>query len=184
MERIVEATRNVFLSHGYSGTTIDEITRVAGVSRASFYTYFPTKRDVLLAVGAHAASESVTMIERLVPIGCTLAGMTEWVTEYFEFCDMYGSFAFAWTQAAQEDEKIRTAGMKRHLSICRKFGKVLEQSAGSRSPDSTALGITAFSTLERTWNYGQLYADTVDRPVLIEQVVHMLWSATRSNTGN
>lgn len=182
VERIVEATREVFLSHGYSGTTIDEIARIADVSRASFYTYFSSKREVLLAVGAHAASESVRMTERFVPIGSTLAGMTEWVTDYFDFCDVHGSFAFAWTQAAQEDEEIRVAGMKRHLSICRQFGKVLERSAGRRSRDSTALGVTAFSTLERTWHYGQLYADTVERRVLIEQVARMLWSAARLDT--
>ena len=49
INRIIEATRDVFLTRGYSGTTIDEIARLADVSRASFYTYFPSKRDVLIA---------------------------------------------------------------------------------------------------------------------------------------
>lgn len=32
---ILDATREVFLTHGYAGTSIDDITTLAGVSRAS-----------------------------------------------------------------------------------------------------------------------------------------------------
>src|SRR4030081_1073131 len=64
--RILDATKKIFLIRGYTGTTIDEITRVANVSRASFYTYFPSKRDVLLAVGADSASAAGALIKGLV----------------------------------------------------------------------------------------------------------------------
>ena len=46
-------------------TTIDEITRVASVSRASFYTYFPSKRDVLLALGKDSLVVGASLIDRL-----------------------------------------------------------------------------------------------------------------------
>jgi hypothetical protein len=48
--------REVFLTRGYAGTTVDEIARIADVSRASFYAYFPSKREVLLALGAPSKS--------------------------------------------------------------------------------------------------------------------------------
>ena len=108
--RIIDATRDVFLSHGYSGTTIDEIARVAEVSRASFYTYFSSKREVLLAVGAHTASESVRLIERLGDEGTTRARLTDWVVDYFDFLDVHGSFSFAWTQAAQKTRRSAPRG--------------------------------------------------------------------------
>ncbi len=177
--RIVEATREVFQSHGYSGTTVDEITRVADVSRASFYTYFPSKREVLLAVGAHAASGSVAIIERLPEYGTSRSGLAVWVAEYFDFLDVHGSFSFAWTQAAHEDDTIRTAGMKRHLSICRTLGQRLTETAGRAAEHPTELGLVASSTLERAWGYGQLYGDAVDRGVLVEQVAQTLWGAAR-----
>ena len=63
--RIIQATREVFLTRGYAGTTVDEIANIADVSRASFYTYFPTKREVLLAVGDLAATESLAAIDTL-----------------------------------------------------------------------------------------------------------------------
>src|SRR5258708_666347 len=108
--RILDATRDVFMSRGYSGTTIDEIARVSNVSRASFYTYFPSKREVLIAVGANAASECQMMIDRLSNMngaanknGTTRAGLRTWVADYLELLDIHAGFAFAWTQAANDD---------------------------------------------------------------------------------
>jgi AcrR family transcriptional regulator len=177
--RIIEATRDVFLTRGYTGTTIDEIARIAEVSRASFYTYFPSKREVLLAVGAHAASESLAHFDRLTDSASTRAELTDWVAGYFEFLDVHGSFAFAWPQAAQEDEDIRVVGMKRHLGLCKRLGELLAASAGNETDQPTILGLTASSTLERSWGYCQLYADAIDREAVIEQVALGLWGMAR-----
>lgn len=176
---IVKATREVFLTRGYSGTTINEIARLADVSRASFYTYFPSKREVLLAVGAHAASEAERMIEKLPDHLGSRAALRTWVSEYFDLLDIHGSFAFAWTQAAHEDEEIRVAGMKRHLKECKMLATQLMASTGKHVADPTPLGVVAFSILERSWNYGQLYAGAVDRPGLIIQAANGLWGLAR-----
>ena len=48
---IKECAREVFLAKGYFGTSVEEIAEAAGVSRASFYTYFPSKRDLLYSLG-------------------------------------------------------------------------------------------------------------------------------------
>ena len=177
--RIIEATRDVFLTRGYSGTTIDEIARLADVSRASFYTYFPSKREVLLAVGAQSASECSSMIDRLDEVGTSRNGLTQWVNDYFDFLDVHGSFSFAWTQAAHEDEEIRLAGMKRHLGLCKHLGAALSATSGKPSRDPVTLGVIAFSTLERGWNYSQLYADTIGRQVMIRSIANTLWGAAR-----
>src|SRR5262245_38183370 len=92
--RILDATREVFLTRGYAGTTVDEISRVADISRASFYTYFPSKREVLLAVGADAADRGDAMIEKLSEYVGRRAQLKVWVDEYFDLLDVYGSFAF------------------------------------------------------------------------------------------
>jgi AcrR family transcriptional regulator len=174
---IIEATREVFLSHGYRGTTIDEIARVANVSRASFYTYFPSKREVLLAVGARSASESTVRLDELRTAGQTAEGLSRWVHDYFEYLDKNGSFSFAWTQAAIEDEAIRTAGMRRHLELCRQFGEALTESAGAIDPDRVELGLVMFSGLERAWSYVNLYAGHVDRRAIERQLADTLWGA-------
>jgi TetR/AcrR family transcriptional regulator len=177
--RIIEATRDVFLTRGYSGTTVDEIARLADVSRASFYTYFSTKREVLLALGARSASECFDVIERLPAAGATRDDLNRWVGEYFDFLDMHGSFAFAWTQAANEDDEIRAAGMKRHLSLCRQLGVALATGFDEPSEHPTELGLAVFSLLERSWNYAQLYFDTIHRQDVIDQIGRAMWGAVR-----
>ncbi len=182
ISRIIEATRDVFLTRGYSGTTIDEIARIADVSRASFYTYFPSKREVLIAVGAHSASESETIIGTILDRPRTRAGMAAFVSDYFDVLDVHGSFSFAWTQAAQQDEDIRAAGMRRHLAICKTFGRLLAESAGRTADRPAVLGIAASSLLERSWNYGQLYVDTIDRDAIIEEAARSLFAMARAQS--
>jgi AcrR family transcriptional regulator len=169
---ILDATKSIFLSHGYAGTTVDEIARLAGVSRASFYTYFPSKRDVLLALGADSAHAGVHMIEYANEIGrpCTIPGLTEFVRKCFAELDEQASFAFAWTDAARHDEEIRVAGMKRHLKMCSDLGRSLAALRGRPYDDPAAAGLIVFSQLERAWAYCQLYED----PSLTESVVSQI----------
>lgn len=173
--RIVAATREVFQVRGYAGTTVDEITRVAEVSRASFYTYFPSKREVLLAVGADAASASEALIDRLPDLAGTIAGLTEWAGDYLRLLDVHGAFAFAWTQAAQEDDDIRVAGMTRHYELCRRLGSRLFASAGRTGGDPGPAGLALMAMFERTWSYAELYTETVTREALVEQCALTMW---------
>ncbi|MBB3608338.1 TetR/AcrR family transcriptional regulator [Rhizobium sp. BK602] len=48
-QRIAEAGLKSFLSKGYQETTIDEIAAAAGISRRTFFYYFKSKDDILLA---------------------------------------------------------------------------------------------------------------------------------------
>jgi AcrR family transcriptional regulator len=159
--QILEATKAIFLSHGYAGTTVDEIARLAGVSRASFYTYFPSKRDILLALGADAAHGGMLIVDYLGDLRQPVDDhqLEEYVRRCFAVLDEQASFAFAWTQAAHQDEEIRVAGMKRHLRICGDLGQALGELRGRPFADHTAQGLTLMSQLERAWSYCQLYSD-------------------------
>lgn len=46
-ETLAEAAVELFLEQGYEATSIAEIAQRAGVSRSSFFNYFPSKGDVL-----------------------------------------------------------------------------------------------------------------------------------------
>src|SRR6185437_10358390 len=48
---LVQAAMAVWRTNGYTKTTVADICRAAGVSRALFYFYFPAKEDVLFEVG-------------------------------------------------------------------------------------------------------------------------------------
>lgn len=181
--RIVEATREVFLTHGYAGATIDEIARVADVSRASFYTYFPSKREVLLAVGASSVKDTAQMLRRLPVEGTTLPGLREWVRDFYALLDRHAAFALTWTQAAHEDDAFRAAGLETHVVLSRQFGEMLSQSAGKTRSDVVELGIAMFSLLERSWSYAYLYRTAIEREALEESATHCLWGAARQVPG-
>ncbi len=46
-EMLEEAACELFLEQGYAGTSVADITRRAGVSRATFFNYIPAKSDLL-----------------------------------------------------------------------------------------------------------------------------------------
>jgi AcrR family transcriptional regulator len=48
-ERIAEAAKKLFLKNGFDGTTIEDITEAADVSKRTFFGYFPSKEDVIFA---------------------------------------------------------------------------------------------------------------------------------------
>jgi AcrR family transcriptional regulator len=48
-ERIIEKGLKLFVKNGYEGTTLDAIAAAAGISRRTFFYYFKSKEDVLLA---------------------------------------------------------------------------------------------------------------------------------------
>jgi AcrR family transcriptional regulator len=61
--RMLEAIVHAVAGKGYAATTVQDVTRGAGVSRTSFYEQFADKEDCFLAAyeaGAHAHQEHIT----------------------------------------------------------------------------------------------------------------------------
>lgn len=54
-ERILQVARVLFAEEGYDAPSMEEIARLAGLSRARLYRLFPTRRDVFNAVIAEDA---------------------------------------------------------------------------------------------------------------------------------
>lgn len=48
---LVQAAMALWRTNGYASTTVADICRAAGVSKALFYFYFPRKEDILFDVG-------------------------------------------------------------------------------------------------------------------------------------
>lgn len=49
-DQVLEGARSVFMADGFEGASVDEIARVAGVSKATLYSYFPDKRLLFMEV--------------------------------------------------------------------------------------------------------------------------------------
>jgi len=65
-QRIVDAARTHFFSHGFRSVTMDDLAEELGISKKTLYAYFPGKFDLLEAVladkfaGVEAALKQVT----------------------------------------------------------------------------------------------------------------------------
>ena len=46
-QRLVDAARELFVRNGTKGTSVDDIAKAAGTSRATFYAHFTDKQDVI-----------------------------------------------------------------------------------------------------------------------------------------
>jgi AcrR family transcriptional regulator len=55
---IVDAARDVFLRHGYTAATVDEIAALADVSKVTIYTHFSDKHSLFIAVFTDAIREA------------------------------------------------------------------------------------------------------------------------------
>ncbi|MGW6796781.1 TetR family transcriptional regulator [Streptomyces chartreusis] len=58
-EDLVAAAFDLFTEFGYDATTIDDIVRRAGVSRRSFFRYFPTKESIVFPDHEQTLAEMV-----------------------------------------------------------------------------------------------------------------------------
>ncbi|MDC7340911.1 TetR/AcrR family transcriptional regulator [Streptomyces lydicus] len=50
-ERLAAAALDLFEEHGYENTTVIEIAERAGLTKSTFFRYFPDKREVLFGAG-------------------------------------------------------------------------------------------------------------------------------------
>ncbi|MGZ3376855.1 MAG: TetR/AcrR family transcriptional regulator [Phenylobacterium sp.] len=55
-DRLLAAAESVIAEKGFDAATIEEFVRAAGVSRGTFYNYFPTATDLLGALNQRVAS--------------------------------------------------------------------------------------------------------------------------------
>ena len=80
-DQVLDGARMVFLSDGFERANVDEIARVAGVSKATLYSYFPDKRllftEVLRNECSRQADEAVELIDLSAPPEIVLRAAAE-----------------------------------------------------------------------------------------------------------
>src|SRR6476646_9082868 len=64
-QRIVDAARGHFFSHGFRSVTMDDLALELGISKKTLYAYFPGKFDLLEAVLADKFEGVETMLKEV-----------------------------------------------------------------------------------------------------------------------
>lgn len=65
-QRILDAALQLFTTHGYLETTVEEITEAADVGKGTFFNYFPTK-DALLAAIFESVGRQFAQLKATIP---------------------------------------------------------------------------------------------------------------------
>ncbi len=64
-QQILNAALQLFVERGYEDSSVDEIARVAGLSKGSIYWYFKSKLDILFSLTDRYVEESQAEVVRL-----------------------------------------------------------------------------------------------------------------------
>jgi len=155
--RILAASRELFLKHGYAGTRIGQITAECGISRAGFYTYFRDKQEIFNALGVAAYRAVLNAIAAWddLPNPAGREDLATWVTGYFALMDEHGPFIFSASQSAPTDEQTQADARRMQMRSAWALGTRLQgrQRFPTDTPDT--LGLTALALLDRSWFFSR-----------------------------
>ncbi|MGD9795254.1 MAG: TetR/AcrR family transcriptional regulator [Acidimicrobiia bacterium] len=170
-KRLLEGAHEAFLSRGYGGARISDITDAAAMSRASFYVYFPSKQDALLALGAESAAAARDRLRRLraVPAAWTDDDLRQWLGLWFEQLDRFGAFDRLWVQEAPEELKATGLAMERRHALS--LGKELERLRGWSAGDPRLLGVAFSASVNGLWHHYRREPDLDGRDAVLDALV-------------
>jgi AcrR family transcriptional regulator len=161
-DKILAASRELFLKHGYAGTRIGQITAACAISRAGFYTYFHDKREIFNALGVAAYRAVLNQVAAWDDLpspedGGTVSGedLADWVAGYFAIMDEHGPFIFSAAQSAPTDEQTQADAHRMQMRTAWALGTRIQtrQRIPSDTPD--ALGLAALALLDRSWFFSR-----------------------------
>ena len=99
-ERILDAARQLFGVKGYDATSIEEITALSGLAAGAFYTYFRSKRQLLLVL-MHE------LLERLNDVDLDPRGdLRAFLLRLFDTDLEYFGVIRAWHEASLTDAEL------------------------------------------------------------------------------
>jgi len=163
---LIQTAKTLFLEYGYAATTIDNIAEAAAVSRASFYTYFSSKTEIMVVVGKDARDASCALFKKLgqVDRNNLREGIEAWIDEYFRHLERDGGYILTWQQAALKDPELRKLGMEGTQLSSRILAESLcALGASGDQSDLLIRSLAVRSMLDRFWYHWWLTAAPYER---------------------
>ena len=185
-QAVLAAARQLFLEKGYRAASVVAVAELAQVSRPSVYTYFPSKRDLLLTLALEDTRRYQKLVHKfaMIPPDGTRAELVEWVEEFMEHLATQHTLFAVWDEAAAGDEILRLEGLRHHIRSWRSFGKHLA-AMGGRGPDSKsgaqlADGLAVLAMLERLRFYCSVVQAPIEPADVVDTCVRVIEGLARS----
>ncbi|MGV9867161.1 TetR/AcrR family transcriptional regulator [Rhodococcus koreensis] len=168
--KLVEAARTVFEQNGYANSAIDEITRRAGASRATFYLHFENKPAILLEVfrTAHLEPVLAAMDQLDTEVPLSKASIRNFINDYVGIYDGTRGVMRAWIQGESQEGSSRKSVSDElrgaFLDVMSEKISVIRRKAGLKvsKNDSRMRALLMFAQIERFCFYTSLRNVNVD----------------------
>lgn len=170
-QKLIDAATDLFLDVGYSGLRIGDITDYAGVAKGTFYLYFESKRELLLAYFRHI-SEQVDAVEAQVAapdldypsaVAVRLKAATDPAGKWHK------QMTFLRILANSKDPEVSEAAWQLHRRIAAPSEKLFSDAAreGLARDLDPELAILAFVGMQEVLAWRAARDDTYDHETLI-----------------
>ena len=132
-EKIINLSRELFLSSGFSGITVEDISAELGISKKTFYKIFPDKKNLLKAaifsqisiteekIAKIFAAENKPVIQKFKALSETLIANTSKITPVF-IRDIKKNAPEIWEEMSK----------KRKVLIIKYFTRVIDEGVENR----------------------------------------------------
>jgi len=157
---VVRTALELFASRGYEETTTDDIAAGAGVSRRTFFYYFPSKADILFSLSQEsldrltaAVAAQPEHLSDLDAIGEAWKEFAEWSTES---SGALRARVSALRKAAAASNVLRGRQYEMHLAYQESLARGLADRRGRDCPDDSmrlaaAIGQTIVNVAMTDW---------------------------------
>lgn len=86
-DQVLDGAREIFMSDGFEGASVDDIAKAAGVSKATLYSYFPDKRLLFMEVAKteciRQAESAMATMDMSQPVGIVLTEAAWQMVNFF-----------------------------------------------------------------------------------------------------
>jgi AcrR family transcriptional regulator len=117
-KKILESATGLFITRGYYGTTIVDITKNAGVSTGTFYLYYKSKIDIYKALQLKGLNILSEMMEETLskPFKGALSRLKDLALTYYRFyCERHEFFEIIAVLSATPTELKETESEISHI---------------------------------------------------------------------
>lgn len=180
-EHLLNTARQTFLKQGYDATSIDSIAEAAGVSRASVYTYFSSKSELLREMGSSGVATSFSILSSLgdLPQDWDLDDISAWVQRYFDFLEDHGGYMLVWLQAARSDEQLRELGMRGSMRAARLASDAMRKLGAPTDEEPHVQGLALMALLDRFWYHWRITKAPLEASDVHQGLARMLAAMLR-----
>ena len=183
---IVSTANRLFLERGYSVVRVEDIVSAAQISRSLFYVYFPSKRDVFLAIGVDsiAAGHAVLDAFALIPREHVESDVALWIDKYVAYLEQFGAFLRSWEEFVATDDDLQRASHANVVRYCRRLGEELGRLRGHALGDPIVEGLALRSLVEGVWYFWRVSELPRERAQIIAALARLVEAHITTDPGH